>query len=166
MIVFTILIVLIYMIYRSKPNNYDLTLHDARKIISQIKRRYLVHRFYFIKPLSVNYITQRLSQNSYGKLNIFIYSLDSPYKCYLNTNYPQFVNKSINDINTLYCSNNVNCNYTSTMKNLFTNTLQNPNGSINNYVLIDSDNNFKLTHSWTEMFSLYDHKYIIGATFN
>jgi len=52
------------------------------------------------------------------------------------------------------------------MKNIFSNTLQNPNGSINNYVLIDSDNNFKLTHSWTEMFSLYDHKYIIGATFN
>ena len=42
MIVFTILIILIYMIYRSKPNNYDLTLRDARKIISQIKRRYLI----------------------------------------------------------------------------------------------------------------------------
>ena len=52
------------------------------------------------------------------------------------------------------------------MKNLFTNTIQNPNGSINNYVLIDSDNNYKLTQSWTEKISIYDHKYIIGATFN
>ena len=35
----------------------------------------------------------------------------------------------------------------------------------NNYILIDSDNNFKLTHSWVEMFTLHDHDYIIGATF-
>ena len=76
-----------------------------------------------------------------------------------------FVNKSINDINKLYCSNNINCNYIKLMKKLFKNVQNNPNGSVNNYILIDSDNNFKLTHSWVEMFTLHDHDYIIGATF-
>ena len=165
MIIFTILIILIYIIFRSKPNNYDITLQKVKSTVSKIKKRYLIHRFYFTKPLSVNYITQRISKQSYGNLNLFIYSLNKPYKCYLNTNNKNFVNKSINDINKLYCSNNINCNYIKLMKKLFKNVQNNPNGSVNNYILIDSDNNFKLTHSWVEMFTLHDHDYIIGATF-